>query len=376
MESLSQNWHAWAWSSVILISAIAMALAAHGILFSTLTRLAHRKAGLFVQSLVRHGQIPSFWILPLLAVLVALPAARLPATVQTTLERLVGLGLIGAIGWLVILFSSIVFDLMSARYRLDVEDNLAARRTHTQIQMLHRIVVVLVSIVTLSVMLMTFPAIKHIGISLLASAGLAGLVIGTAMKSTLSNLIAGVQIAFTQPIRLEDAVVVEGEWGWIEEIGTTYVVVRIWDLRRLVLPLSYFLEHPFQNWTRRSADLLGSVFLQVDYTVPVDELRAELRRIVESSHLWRGQVCVLQVTDATANGVQLRALVDARDSSSAWDLRCYVREKLIEFLQGRYPHALPRVRTEFRAMPGGNGKPHSDSSTVQNQDSPEVRDGM
>jgi small-conductance mechanosensitive channel len=210
---------------------------------------------------------------------------------------------------------------------------------------------VIVVVVALSIMLMTFPTIKHIGMSLLASAGLAGLIVGMAMKSTLSSLIAGIQIAFTQPIRIEDAVVVEGEWGWIEEIGTTYVVVRIWDLRRLVLPLSYFIEHPFQNWTRNSADLLATVFLYVDYAVPVEEVRAELRRIVESTKLWKGEVCVLQVSDATEHTLQLRALMDAHDSSAAWDLRCFVREKLIQFLQEKYPNALPKIRAELQGPP-------------------------
>jgi len=359
MQHPIDTWHIWLWATGTLTIAVALAIASHWIIFSALERVARRRESVFAQSLVRHGRTPAYFILPLLAVLVALPLASIPADIFGPFQRIVGLGLIGSFGWMVILFSAVIFDLMSSRYRLDVEDNLAARRTQTQILMLHRIVVVLVAIVTLSIMLMTFPAIKHIGISLLASAGLAGLVIGTAMKSTLSNLIAGVQIAFTQPIRLEDAVVVEGEWGWIEEIGTTYVVVRIWDLRRLVLPLSYFLEHPFQNWTRSSAELLGSVFLQVDYTVPVDELRKELRRIVGSSRLWRGQVCVLQVTDATANGIQLRALIDAHDSSACWDLRCHVREKLIEYLRENYPQSLPRVRTEFRAMPtDGNSTTH------------------
>jgi hypothetical protein len=229
---------------------------------------------------------------------------------------------------------------------------LSARRVQTQIEVLHRIVVVIVVIVTVSIMLMTFPAIKHIGMSLLASAGLAGLVVGMAMRSTLSSLIAGIQIAFTQPIRIEDAVVVEGEYGWIEEIGTTYVIVRIWDLRRLVLPLSYFIEHPFQNWTRNSADLLGSVFLYVDYTVPVEEVRAELSRIVKSTNLWKGKVCVLQVSDAKEGTLQLRALMDAHDSGAAWDLRCYVREKLVQFLQEKYPSALPKIRAEFQGLSG------------------------
>jgi small-conductance mechanosensitive channel len=352
MESFLKNWHAWMWSVGTLAAAIFVALALHSILFFILNRLARRKGHVFVNSMVRHAQKPSRWILPLLTLMAALPAAHFSENVLTPLERAIGLGLIAAVAWLVILTSQIISDLVSARYRIDLADNLSARRVQTQIEVLHRIVVVIVVVVALSVMLMTFPTIKHIGMSLLASAGLAGLIVGMAMKSTLSSLIAGIQIAFTQPIRIQDVVVVEGEWGWIEEIGTTYVVVRIWDLRRLVLPLSYFIEHPFQNWTRNSAELLSNVLLYVDYTVPVEEVRAELRRIVESTNLWKGGVCVLQVTDSTEHALQLRALMDAHDSGTAWDLRCLVREKLIQFLQEKYPNALPRFRAEFHGLPG------------------------
>jgi len=355
MEEMLMNGYSMVWPISLLVGAILLALAVPRVLFAVLNRWAQHRSGLLLKSVIRHGQRPFAWLLPFLALLAALPAAHLPQVALVPIQRAVGLALIAAVGWFAIVCSAVVFDVVSARYRLDVPDNTAARRVQTQVQVLHRIVIVIVSIVTMSVMLMTFPQIKHIGISLLASAGLAGLVIGTAMKSSLSSLIAGVQIAFTQPIRIEDAVVVEGEWGWVEEIGTTYVIVRLWDLRRMVLPLSYFLEHPFQNWTRQSADLLGSVFLYVDYTVPVEEVRKELRRIVQSNPKWRGQVCVLQVTDATTNAIQLRALVDARDSSSAWDLRCEIREALIQFLQEKYPHGLPRVRTEFQAVPTGNG---------------------
>jgi small-conductance mechanosensitive channel len=351
MEFILQNWHGWIWPVCVLAGAILAARIAHVILFFVLKRLARRKGDAFVSSLVRHAEGPSRWILPLLTLLVALPLARLSGRVHVAIERLAGLVLIAAVAWLFILVIQIVSDLAAARYRIDLPDNLSARRVQTQIEVLHRIVVVIVVIVTVSVMLMTFPTIKHIGMSLLASAGLAGLVVGMAMKSTLSSLIAGIQIAFTQPIRMEDAVVVEGEWGWIEEIGTTYVIVRIWDLRRLVLPLSYFIERPFQNWTRSSSALLGNIILYVDYTVPVEELRAELGRILKSTNLWAGKVCTLQVTDAKEGTIQLRALMDAPDSGAAWDLRCYVREKLIQFLQEKYPDALPKVRAEFQGLP-------------------------
>lgn len=256
---------------------------------------------------------------------------------------------------------------MRTKFRTDVPDNLEARAVETQVQVLRRVVVVLVSIVAIGAGLMTFPTIRQIGTSLLASAGLAGLIVGMAMRPTLANLLAGVQIALTQPIRLQDAVVVEGEWGWIEEITTTYVVVKIWDLRRLVLPLTYFVEKPFQNWTRTTARLLASVYLYVDYSVSVEELRAELRRILESTDLWMGQVCSLQVTDAREQTVELRALADARDSDAAWDLRCLIREKLLAYLQQRSPGALPRARVVLE--PEG-GRPRGESVTARERRRP------
>jgi small-conductance mechanosensitive channel len=207
---------------------------------------------------------------------------------------------------------------------------------------------VLVIVITVGFMLMTFPEIRRLGLSLFASAGIAGLVIGMAARPALSNLIAGLQIALTEPIRIDDVVIVEGEWGRIEEIGTTYVVVKIWDLRRMVVPLSYFIEKPFQNWTRVSADILGSVFLYTDYTVPVEALREELTRILKSTQLWDGTVNVLQLSDAREHTVEVRALMSARNSSDQWDLRCFVRERLIAFLQKNYPEALPRTRAEFQ----------------------------
>ena len=350
------------WVVGILAGAIIIALVVHLILFFILKRLARRKGEVIITSLVRRAQGPSRWILPLLAVLAALPVVPLPPKIQTPAEHIVGLGLIASIAWLIILFSQIVSDILAARYRIDVPDNLVARRVQTQFLMIHRIVVILVTVVTVSIMLMTIPAIKHIGVSLLASAGLAGLIVGMAMKSTLSSLIAGVQVAFTQPIRLEDVVIVQGEWGWIEEIGTTYVVVRIWDLRRLIVPLSYFIEQPFQNWTRSSTELLAYIYLNVDYTVPIDEVRKELRRVCESTKLWQGKVCQLQASDSTEHTVQLRALMDARNSDDSWNLKCLVREKLILFLQEKYPGSLPRSRGEFTAKFSGTHEPSSSST--------------
>ncbi len=365
MQYLESSWQDVLWSAGILAPAIVAALVVRAIALMALRRLTRRKGTVLGQSLVKHGQRPSLWILPLVAVLAIVPSLSLPPNFKLGLEHLAGLGLIAALAWLAILFIEVTKDMLTARYRIDVDDNLIARRVQTQFQMVHRMAVILVSVVALAVGLMTFPDIKHIGVSILASAGVVSLVVGMAMKDTLANLIAGVQIAFAQPFRMGDAVVIDGEWGWIEEIGMMYVVVRCWDLRRLVLPVSYFLTNAFQNWTRTSADLLAYSYIYTDYTTPVEAVRQELKRILEATPLWKGKVCVLQVSDMDHYTLQLRALMDARNGGDAWDLRCLVREKLIEFLQKNYPRSLPRYRGEMettakdgvaaRAMQTANG---------------------
>jgi small-conductance mechanosensitive channel len=214
---------------------------------------------------------------------------------------------------------------------------------------MRRVTTTLVGIVTVAAALMTFESVKQYGVSLIASAGAAGIVVGLALRPLLTNLFAGIQLAVTQPIRIGDAVIVENEWGWVEEITGTYVVIKLWDWRRMVVPLSYFLETPFQNWTRHSTDLIGTVLLSVDYTVPVAvaPIRQKLEEIARASRLWDRQVVNLQVVDGNERAVQLRALVSARTSPQAWDLRCEVREKLILFLQEEFPDALPKQRAEL-----------------------------
>lgn len=362
-----QQWSSWIWPLVILAGSIILALLAHYVLFLAAKNLAKRSGGVVINSLVDHAQGPTRWILPLLAMVVALPALPVRSDLVQVLRHVVGLGLIAAIAWVIIWLSEVLNDALFARYRIEIADNLAARRIRTQTTVLRRIFSVVVIVIAAGFMLMTFPEIRQLGASLLASAGIAGLVVGMAMKSTFSNLIAGLQVALTAPIRIEDVVIVEGEWGWIEEILTTYVVVRTWDLRRLVVPLSYFIEHVFQNWTRRTADLLAYVYIYCDYTAPIDELRQEFRRIVESTPLWDQKVCVLQVTDATEHTLQIRALSSAADSSKAWDLRCLVRETLIQFLQEKHPDCLPKTRAELpelsklgappEAVPNGRQSP-------------------
>jgi small-conductance mechanosensitive channel len=346
MQFILKYWESLAWSIGILGGSIAVALVVRSVIFAAIRRFLRKEPTLLKGSLISHSERLARWILPLLAVTIALPAAPLPSAVVYPLRHAIGLAFIASVAWLAILGADVVLDMLGSHYRVDIADNLTARKVHTQLRVLRRIVVSVVTVVAISVMLMTFPEIRQIGASLLASAGLAGLIVGVAMKPSLSSLLAGIQIALTEPIRIDDVVVVEDEWGWIEEIQTTYVVVRLWDLRRLILPLSYFIEKPFQNWTRSSANLLANVTLWIDYTAPVEELRQELTRILKSTNKWRGQVNNLQVTDASDHAIQIRAVMDAADSGQAWDLRCDVREKLIQFLQQRYPQCLPRARQE------------------------------
>ncbi|WP_200858988.1 mechanosensitive ion channel family protein [Syntrophotalea carbinolica] len=276
-----------------------------------------------------------------------LPVMGWPSDLVGLLRHVLALGMIGVCAWLLINTTLAGRTLVLRRYDVTVADNLKARVMMTQVTMLFRVVWVIICILAVACMLMTFERIRQLGISLLASAGLIGIVAGFAAQKSLATLVAGIQLAITQPIRLDDVVVIEGEWGRIEEITLTYVVVRIWDERRLVVPITQFLEQPFQNWTRTSAQILGTVFLWADYTIPIAALRKELKRVCESSPLWDGRVCLLQVTDAGERTLQLRALVSASDSGKCWDLRCEVREKLVDYVQRYYPEALPRWRAKL-----------------------------
>jgi small-conductance mechanosensitive channel len=348
------DWRNALWSLAVAAGAILIALAAHRVVFALGKRVANRKGGAFYALLARHEENPTRLLFPLLALMVVIPWLPLASYILSRLNHAAGLTLIACFAWQAVAMLDVLQDYISHRHALELSDNLSARRVRTQVQVLRHIAVVAIVIVTVAVMVMTFPNVRHLGESLFASAGLAAVVAGLAARTTLSSLFAGVQIAFSQPIRIDDVVIVEGEWGWIEEITTTYVVVRIWDLRRLVVPLSYFIEKPFQNWTRSTADLLGTVFIYTDYTVPVDEVREELHRILKASNMWDGKVWGLQVTNASEHTLELRALMSAPGSSTAWDLRCYVREKLIAFLQEHYPESLPRVRGEITGLPAPN----------------------
>lgn len=240
------------------------------------------------------------------------------------------------------------------RYDINIEDNLNARKLHTKLTIMERILIFIIIVVATASVLTLFEGVKKIGVSLFASAGIAGIILGFAAQKAIGTLLAGMQIAISQPIRLDDVLVVEGEWGWVEEIRLTFVVVRIWDKRRLVLPTTYFIEKPFQNWTRNSADLLGTVFIYTDYKIDIDALRAELTRLLDNHPLWDRQVNNLQVTNATERGIELRAMMSASNSPKTWDLRVDIREGLIKYLQKNHPESLPRTRIAL--VPDNHGQ--------------------
>jgi small-conductance mechanosensitive channel len=283
-------------------------------------------------------------LLPLLGIILGSPLLAIPERMQALVRSCASVLLVGSLAYVLYRVVDAACDLLLERYRIDVPDNRQARAVHTQVTVLRKVAVSAIVLFAFAAMLMVFDQVRQVGATILASAGVAGIVIGFAAQRSLGTLLGGFQIALTQPIRIDDVVIVEGEWGRIEEITLTYVVVNIWDERRLIVPITYFLEKPFQNWTRTSVELLCTVELFVDYELPVESLRQELTRLLQASKLWDQRVNVLQVTDVREHAVQIRALMSARDAGTAWDLRCEVREGLLKFLQQNHPASLPRVR--------------------------------
>ena len=344
------------WTVALTLFAVGgfIALAFHAGMLALLRRTVAPRH-LFLRMLVDATAGPTRVALVIFALGAAVQPAPLAPEIRAALTQLLLLAFIALMGWIAIIAVHLASTLYLRRFQIEVEDNLLARKHLTQIRILERAAETLVIIVTVAAALMTFQAVRQYGVSLFASAGVAGLIAGLAARPVLSNLIAGVQIAVTQSIRIDDAVVVEREFGRIEDITTSYVVIRLWDLLRMIVPLSHFIEKQFQNWTREGSGLLATVYLHVDYSAPIERLREKLNEIVANSKLWDGKVASLQVTDAKENAIELRALVGARSVNVAWELRCDVREQLIAFLQREFPQALPRQRSEVIASPAATG---------------------
>ncbi len=333
----------WALSLGLIGVAILVALAAHQVLVLVVRRgLASREA--FWPALAVRARRPTRLAFIVAALSAAVTLAPLTPNQTASAKHLLLILFIVLVGWIVLTSLDIGAALYLRRFRVDVEDNLLARKHLTQVRILRRASAVVVGLLTVALALMTVPGVRQWGVSLLAAGGAASLIVGLALQPLLTNLIAGIQIAVTQPIRIDDAVIVEKEWGNIEEINATYVVVRLWDWRRMVLPLSYFIQTPFQNWTRESAALIGTVMIYVDHAAPIDVLRAKLEDIVKGSSLWDGKVVNMAVTDITAQVLEVRCLVSARNAPTAFDLRCEVREKMMAFIAQELPVALARQR--------------------------------
>jgi small-conductance mechanosensitive channel len=311
----------------------------------------------FVRSVFTRTRRLGRYAIVLFAVVLAIPLAPLSDRADAMAHHVVIAMFIVAVGWMAVIAANIAVDRYEGGLNLAASDNLLARKAATQTRIFRQAINVMLALLTLAFALMSFDTVRQFGISLFASAGIAGIIAGLAARPMLENLIAGVQLALTQPLRLEDAVVINNEWGWVEEINSTYIVVRLWDWRRQIVPLSYLFQNPFTNWTRSSASIIGTVLIYADYTLPMDAVRARATEIVQASPLWDGKVVNIQVSDAREQVMEVRVLASAADSPRAWDLRCEIREKLIAYIRDNFPEALPRVRREdFRlaqeAVPG------------------------
>lgn len=344
-----KDWLDWLPNPVVAVLIVALAVAIAYSLHRSVRKLLRHLLAVrypYVLSVFTQMRGVTRLALLILAMIIAIPVAPFDPDTAGWLARLLLIAVIGLVGWTAITALNIAADLYLRQFRIDTDDNLLARKHLTQVRVLMRAADVLVVIITFGAALMTFEPVRQYGVSLFASAGVAGIIAGLAARPVLSNLFAGVQLAMTQPIRIDDAVFVENEWGTIEEINATYVVVRLWDWRRMIVPLTYFIEKPFQNWTRENSALIGSAFIYVDYRAPVAAIREKFTAIVKQSKNWDGRVVSLQVTDAKEHTIELRALMSATSAGNAFDLRCEVREKLVDFLQKECPQALPRQRTE------------------------------
>ncbi|WP_299173133.1 mechanosensitive ion channel family protein [uncultured Brevundimonas sp.] len=347
------------WAVIVLVVAafVGGGWIAHKIVFAVLRRLV-RKRDVFWRGVVERARKKLRVMMILIGIGIGVTVSPMDPAPSGDIREVLRFLFVLTIGWL----ASGVLDMWSVmymrRYNIAAEDNLLARKHLTQTRILQRVAKVILFIVTVGLALMTIAGFRQWGVSLLASAGVVGIIAGLALQPILTNMVAGIQIALTQPIRLDDAVIVEGEWGNVEEITATYVVVKIWDWRRMVLPLSYFISTPFQNWTRENARLIGSAFFYVDYEAPIDRLRTAFEGIVKSSKLWDGDVQVMQVTDITERVLQVRCLASARSAGVAFDLRCEIREKLMAFMRDECREALPRDRLEW---PQGEERPAQDA---------------
>jgi small-conductance mechanosensitive channel len=337
---------AWAVSLVILVGTTAVAWLVHAVILVGLHRLLRERRP-YLRSLIEQTRNPTRFALLLIALAIALPPAPLDAETKMLIARFLLLGTICLLGWMALTAAHIGANLYLLQFRLDIDDNLLARKHVTQVRVLLRALDTVIVIVTVGFALMTFDEVRQYGVSLFASAGIAGVVFGLAAQPVLSNLIAGVQLAVTQPIRLEDAVTVQNQYGWIEEITATYVVIRLEDQRRFIVPLNFFIQQPFYNWTRQAAPTLGTVVLYLDYAARIDVIREKATELIAAAKTGHARVTAVQVTNVSAETIEVHIQVDSDSAAITGNLTLELREKLIAFLQREHPQALPRRRNEI-----------------------------
>jgi small-conductance mechanosensitive channel len=336
----------WVLTVALVIGATVVLWLLYAALLAVLRRLLRGQRP-YLQSVLDRTRNPTRLGLLLIALAIALPTAPIGSDAESVIARVLILGTICLLGWIALVAVHIGANLYLMRFRIDVDDNLLARKHLTQVRVLMRVLDTMIVLITLGFALMTFDSVRQYGVSLFASAGVAGVVFGLAAQPVLSNLIAGVQLALTQPIRLEDAVTVQNEYGWIEEINATYVVIRLWDLRRLILPLNFFIQQPFYNWTRQAAKTIGSVVLYLDYAAPVDVIRKKATELVEQTKQDNATVVNVQVTNTSRDAIELRVLINSDSTNTTSNVCADLREKLIAFLHQEHPKALPRRRNEI-----------------------------
>lgn len=353
LKSWSQQLQPWAWNLCVVASALLLGFILKLILTTILHFYQNKKDYSLFKSIISHLGRPLNFFVPLLMLNFMMSLLEISKFWYVMFYRIIGICVIIAFANLLICTFKIFEDYVYHQYDISAEDNLKGRKVRTQMIFVRKVVIIIIVVVTISIILLSFNSVRKIGAGLLTGVGVGGIIIGFAAQKSLGNFLAGMQIAFTQPIRIDDVLVVEGEWGRVEDITLTYVVLAIWDQRRLILPITYFIEKPFQNWTRTTAQLLGTVFLYVDYTFPVGELREELTRLLKTTKLWDKRVGVLQVTDSKEHTIELRALMSARNSSDAFDLKCYIRENLLKYITTHMPQNLPQSRYQRSEMDFG-----------------------
>lgn len=337
------------WNLIVLVAAFLIGSIIKQFIIKASSYYKKTNSFSFIKSALRYASKPLSLLLPLFVFNLMIPLLKLGPVFINIIYKSVEIAFIIVFAYFLINIINIIQDFILHSYSLQKDDNLRERRILTQLQFIRKFFVAFIILLTIAAVLFSFEGMRKIGAGLLTGVGIGGIIIGFAAQKSLGNLLAGFQIAFTQPIRIDDVLVVENEWGRVEEITLTYVVLYIWDQRRLILPINYFIEKPFQNWTRTSSDILGTVFIYTDYNIPLNVLREEFVRLLNQTKLWDKKVQVIQVTDAKEQTIEIRALMSASNSSKAFDLRCYIRENLIDFIQKNFPHSLPKLRTSFTA---------------------------